>query len=94
MAKFIRDYKGAFRRNGYIGLGIREWIFFTLKSALLFLVLILAFTALQYAVIFGTPLFDYLTAPGIRISSICGILASLIVSFGPSVLYNIRYCVR
>ncbi|TPG64090.1 hypothetical protein EAH77_04515 [Ewingella americana] len=94
MAKFIRDYKGAFRRNRYIGLGLRKWIFFTLKSALLFLVLILAFSVLQYAVIFGTPLFDYLTATGVRISSICGILASLIVSFGPSMLYSIRYCVR
>lgn len=92
MSDFIKDYKGAFRRDRYLGLG--GWILFTLKSVLLFIVLCLVFTALQYAIIFGTPLFEYVTGPEVRISSICGIIASLIVSFGPSVLYRIRYRVR
>jgi len=94
MSEFLRDYKGAFRRSRYIGLGLRKWILFTLKSVLLFFVLCLVFSALQYAVLFWTPLFEFVTAPGVLISSAIGIVISLIVSFGPSVLYSIRNCIR
>jgi len=94
MSEFIRDYKGAFRSSRYTGLRLRKWILFTLKSVLLFLVLCLVFSALQYAVIFWTPLFEYVTVPGVLISSVSGIVISLIVSFGPSVLYSIRNCIR
>ena len=92
MSEFLSDYKAAFKLKNVISL--RRWVCFSLKSMLLFLLLVLLFTLLQYVAIVYTPLFEYVTVPGIKLSSIYGLAIVLVVSFGPSVLYLIRIFTR
>lgn len=92
MSEFVSDYKAAFTLKNVISL--RRWVYFTLKSMLLFLLLVLLFSILQYMTILYTPLFEYVTVPGIKLSSIYGLAIVLVVSFGPSVLYLIRMFIR
>lgn len=92
MSEFVSDYKAAFTLKNVISL--RRWVYFTLKSMLLFLLLVLLFSILQYMSIVYTPLFEYVTVPGIKLSSVYGLAIVLVVSFGPSVLYLIRMFIR
>ncbi len=92
MSEFVSDYKAAFTLKNVISL--RRWVYFTLKSMLLFLLLVLFFSILQYVAIVYTPLFEYVTVPGIKLSNMYGIAIVLVVSFGPSVLYLIRIFTR
>lgn len=92
MSEFFGDYRGAFNLQKVIGL--RRWVYFSLKSVLLFLLLVLLFSFFQYVVLFYTPLDEYVTAPGIRLSSIYGLILMLAASFGPSFLYLIKIIIR
>lgn len=92
MSEFLRDYRGAFKLHNVIGL--KRWIYFSLKSVLLFLLLLLLFSVLQYIVIFYTPLYEYVTAPGIKLSSIYALILMVAACFGPSLLYLIRIIIR
>lgn len=92
MSDFFGDYRGAFKLQNVIGL--KRWIYFSLKSVLLFLLLLLLFSFFQYMVIFYTPLYEYVTAPGVKLSSIYGLILMLAVSFGPSLLYLIRIIIH
>ncbi|WP_211045763.1 hypothetical protein [Pectobacterium versatile] len=92
MSEFFGDYRGAFKLRNVIGL--KRWIYFSLKSVLLFLLLLLLFSLFQYMVIFYTPLYEYVTAPGVKLSSIYGLILMLAVSFGPSLLYLIRIIIQ
>lgn len=92
MSRFISDYKGAFKRKRVAG--FREWIVFTLKSVLLMLLLLVGFSAAQYLLIMHTPLSDYVTVHGIEQSNRYGITIVLVLSFGPSVIYLGRLCMR
>ena len=92
MSEFVSDYKAAFTLKNVISL--RHWVYFTLKSMLLFLLLVLFFSILQYVAIVYTLLFEYVTVPGIKLSNMYGIAIVLVVSFGPSVLYLIRIFTR
>ncbi len=88
MSGFIGDYRDAFNRKRIIG--IRRWIYFMLKSVLLFLLLSVVFSLLQYVFIMYTPLFEYVTAPEIKQSNIYGLIFILVVSFCPGVIYLIK----
>lgn len=88
MSQYINDYKNAFNLKSIIG--VRKWIFFTFKSAVLLLVLLLLFSLVQYWVVMYSPLADYMTVPGIEQSNIYGMIFMLAASFGPSVLYLVR----
>lgn len=92
MSEFFSDYRGAFKLQNAIG--IRRWVYFSLKSVLLFLLLVLLFSFFQYLVVFYTPLDEYMTAPGIKLSSIYGLILMLAVSFSPSLLYLIKIIIR
>lgn len=92
MSAFFSDYRGAFKLHNVIGL--KRWIYFSLKSVLLFLLLLLLFSVLQCMIIFYTPLYEYVTAPGVKLSSIYGLILMLAASFGPSLLYLIRIIIR
>lgn len=92
MSDFIREYKEAFKRDSRIS--FRCWIIFALKSALVFMLLCLAYTLIQYAVLLGTPLYEYVTVSEIQLSSSVGIIISLLVSFVPCTLYLIRMIIR
>ena len=88
MSGFISDYKGAFYRKSTIS--IKRWIYFFLKSSLLFLLLLLLFSVVQYALITYTPLLEYVTVSGIKQSNMYGIILMLTISFSPSVLYLVK----
>lgn len=92
MSQYVNDYKNAFNSKSIIG--VRKWIFFTFKSAVLLLVLILLFSLVQYWVIMYSPLADYMTVPGIEQSNIYGMIFMLAASFGPSGLYLVRIIMR
>ena len=92
MSEFFSDYRGAFKRQKVISL--KKWVYFSLKSVLLFIVLLLLFSFFQYVVIRYTPLYEYATVPGIKLSNIYGLILMLTASFGPSVLYLIRIIAR
>ncbi|TDS92833.1 hypothetical protein EDF84_1125 [Erwinia rhapontici] len=88
MSEFISDYKGAFDRKSTMS--IKRWIYFFLKSSLLFLLLLLALSSVQYAFIIYTPLLEYVTVSGIKQSNVYGIILMLTVSFFPSVLNLVK----
>lgn len=88
MSGFIGDYRDAFSRKRIIG--IRRWIYFMLKSVLLCLLLSVVFSLLQYVLIIYTPLFEYVTVPGIKQSNIYGLIFMLVVSFCPGIIYLIK----
>jgi TRAP-type C4-dicarboxylate transport system permease small subunit len=88
MSGFISSYIGAFDRNSTMS--IKRWIYFFLKSLLLFLLLLLAFFSVQYALITYTPLFEYVTVSGIKQSNVYGIILMLTVSFVSSVLHLVK----
>ncbi|ROU09769.1 hypothetical protein EB837_23710 [Kluyvera ascorbata] len=92
MSEFISDYTGAFKPGHTIG--IRRWMFFSLKCVLLFLLLLLVFSVTQYTLIMYTPLFEYVTVPGIKQSNVYGITMILAVSFGPCLFYLMKGIVR
>jgi hypothetical protein len=88
MLGFLSEYRGAFQRECKIGR--KQWVLFTLKSALLMIVLFLAFSCGQYALLFFTSLYEYVTVDEVRVSSLIGIALSLLISFVPSILYLFR----
>ncbi len=92
MLEFINDYKGALKPHNKIG--IKNWIYFTLKSFLLLVILFLMFSLAQYMVIMYTPLSEYVTVPGIESSNLYALMVMLVISFGPSMLYLFRIIFR
>lgn len=92
MSEFISDYTGAFKLRHTIS--IRRWMFFSLKCVLLFLLLLIVFSVTQYTLIMYTPLFEYVTVPGINQSNVYGITLILAVSFGPCLFYLMKGMVR
>ncbi|GLR09473.1 hypothetical protein GCM10007905_21930 [Mixta theicola] len=88
MSAFFRDYKKAFNQNDKMGLN--EWINFTLKSLIMFLLLFLGYTALQYFILIKSPLFDYLSVSDVRLTSICGFTGILLACFTPCILYAVK----
>lgn len=92
MSAFINDYKGALKSRNEIG--IKRWSYFTFKSFLLFVILFVMFSLVQYMVIMYTPLSEYVTAPGIERANLYALIVMLVVSFGPSMLYLSRIILR
>lgn len=62
----------------------------TLKSAFMFITLLIILNLAQYAFLFSTSLYESVTVKEVRISSLVGILFSLVISFLPSILYLAR----
>lgn len=92
MSEFFNDYRGAFNLQNVIG--FRRWVYFSIKSVLLFILLVLLFSFFQYLVVFYTPFDEYMTVPGIKLSSIYGLILMMAVSFTPSLLYLIKIIIR
>ena len=78
----------AFKKGHRIGL--RQWILLTLKGAIMFIALLIILNLAQYALLFSTSLYESVTVKEVRISSLVGILSSMVISFGPSILYLTR----
>jgi len=92
MQGYLRDYKGAFQRGCKVGW--KQWIMFSLKSVFLFIALYLAFSCVQYALLFSTSLSEHVTVNEVRLSSLFGITLILLISFLPSVIYLVRLSFR
>ncbi|UQY45900.1 hypothetical protein M1E08_11185 [Erwinia sp. PK3-005] len=92
MSAFFHAYKKAFNRDDKLSLG--EWMNFTLKSLIIFMLLFLAFTVLQYFILIKSPLIDALTVSAVRLTSLCGFTLLLVGCFTPSILYAIKAIVK
>jgi hypothetical protein len=92
MSEFISGYKNAFNRHSTMG--ISQWIYFTIKSALLFLLLLFVFCLLQFVVLIYSPLKEYATVPGIKQSNIYGLVIMSAVSFLSSVIHLVKMMIR
>ncbi|PSN09383.1 hypothetical protein C7G83_01110 [Siccibacter turicensis] len=92
MSGFFKVYKGAFKPCNEIG--IKRWAYFTLKSFVLLIILLVITSALQYLIIIYSPLFEYVTVADVEKTTLYALIFILAVTFVPSVVYLLRIILR